>query len=297
MRALAPLGDGSMRRCIACLSPRLTISRLAQSSPRVLTGPSCNSASTLSSRPGSIRRPASRSMSTRPSPTSGADRARRSRRARRLRARRASPARLRDFGAGGGAGGRRRAHEAHPPDERRDGAVVGRSGARLPAIRHARSHLGRPRRDHGRARLVHRVVSAVRLRSRRLRDAVRGEARSPARHPRQEPQVTWRGAPSRAAERPRASIRARCRIPCPSGSPRAARRNRSRAPARSACRSPSPSSAASRRASRRSPSSIARPAAAPASPREARWLGINGHGFLADTAEAAATRFSRLTPK
>ncbi len=37
-------------------------------------------------------------------------------------------------GAGGGAGRRRCAHQAHSPDERRDRAVVGRSGARLPAV-------------------------------------------------------------------------------------------------------------------------------------------------------------------
>ena len=40
-----------------------------------------------------------------------------------------------------------------------------------------RPPLGRPRRDHGRTRLLHRVVPALRLRPRRLRPALRGEAR------------------------------------------------------------------------------------------------------------------------
>ena len=65
-------------------------------------------------------------------------------------------------------------------DERRHGAVVGRSGARLSAIRHPRFDLRRPRRDHGRTRLVHRGFSAVRLQPQRLRRAVRGKARPPA---------------------------------------------------------------------------------------------------------------------
>ena len=48
----------------------------------------------------------------------------------------------------------------------------------------ARPHLQRPRRDHGRARLVHRVVPALRLRPQRLRLAVRREARSAPQDPR-----------------------------------------------------------------------------------------------------------------
>ena len=42
--------------------------------------------------------------------------------------------------------------------QRGDGAVLRRSGAGLSAIRHARSVVRRPRRDHGRARLVHRIA-------------------------------------------------------------------------------------------------------------------------------------------
>ena len=89
----------------------------------------------------------------------------------------------------------------------------------------------------------------------------------------------------------RASTRAPCNIPCPSGSPRAARPSRSPAPARSACRWRSRSSAASRRGSRRWRSSIAnRRRRAGVAPKTLK-LGINGHGFLADTAEAAVEAF------
>ncbi len=196
---------------------------------------------------------------------SGADRACRPRRARRVRPRRAPSPGLRDFGAGGGAGGGGRAHETHQADERRDGAVVRRSGARLPAVRHARLRLGRAGGDHGRARRVHRILPAVRLRSRGLRDAVRGKPRASARHP-QGARGPTGGAGAVRRWTARASIRALCRTPCPSGSPRAARRSRWRAQEASACRSRSPSSAASRRASPRSPRSIASPRAARASP-------------------------------
>ena len=60
-------------------------------------------------------------------------------------------------------------------------AQLRRPGARVPGVRDARPALGRPRRDHGRARVVHRVVPAVRLRPARLRHAVRREARPAAR--------------------------------------------------------------------------------------------------------------------
>ena len=48
----------------------------------------------------------------------------------------------------------------------------------LPALRHARRGVQRPGRGDPRSRVVHRVLPAVRLRPRRLRDSVRGEARS-----------------------------------------------------------------------------------------------------------------------
>ena len=57
--------------------------------------------------------------------------------------------------------------------------------------------VGRPGRDHGRARLVHRILPAVRLRPRRLRRAVRREARSPARDPREQPRRSGRASIAR----------------------------------------------------------------------------------------------------
>ena len=58
-----------------------------------------------------------------------------------------------------------------------------RSGARLSGIRDARPHLGRPGGDHGRARRLHRILPALRLRPRALRRALRREARASARDP------------------------------------------------------------------------------------------------------------------
>ena len=71
----------------------------------------------------------------------GADRTRRPRRPRCVRARRTSSAGLCGLRSRRGARRGRRAHQAHSPDERCHGPVVGRSGARLSAIRHPRSHL------------------------------------------------------------------------------------------------------------------------------------------------------------
>ena len=70
--------------------------------------------------------------------------------------------------------------KTHPVEHGGHRAELGRSGAGLRAVRHPRPSLRRARRDHGRARLVHRVVPAVRLRPRRLRRAVRGKARAAA---------------------------------------------------------------------------------------------------------------------
>ena len=68
----------------------------------------------------------------------------------------------------------------------------------------------RARRDHGRPRLVHRVVPAVRLRARRLRRAVRRKARPAARAQRRRARHLV-GQHRAADQRPRASIRGRCR--------------------------------------------------------------------------------------
>ena len=224
-----------------------------------------------------------------------ADRARRPRRARCVRARRTSSAGLCGVGAGGGAGRGRRAHQAHPLDQRGDGAVVRRSGAGLSAIRDARSHLGRPRRDHGRARLVHRILSAVRLRPRRLRRIVRGEARSPAANPRRA-SGHWKGRHRAPLDGQGVYPRA-LQQPLPvwiasGGTPQSVARAGALGlplaiaiiggePARFA-----PLADLYREAGRRA-------GVAP----EKLQVGINGHGFLADTAEAAVDAFFRLMPR
>src|SRR5215207_380977 len=81
------------------------------------------------------------------------------------------------FVAGRSFGSRGSPHEEHSPDERGHGSELRRPRARLPRLRHARSHLGRSRGDHGWPRLVHRVVPAVRLRLGRLRRPVLRETR------------------------------------------------------------------------------------------------------------------------
>ena len=75
-------------------------------------------------------------------------------------------ARVRRLRARGRARRDRRPHRADPPRLGRDRAELRRPRARLPALRHARRTVGRPRRGDPRARLVHRVVPAVRLRAR-----------------------------------------------------------------------------------------------------------------------------------
>ncbi len=94
---------------------------------------------------------------------------------------RAPPSGLRGLHARCRARGCRGTHDDDPAHERGQRAQFRRPGPGLPGLCHARSALRRPGRDHGRSRLVHRVLPAVRLRPRRLRRAVRGEARAPAR--------------------------------------------------------------------------------------------------------------------
>ena len=60
--------------------------------------------------------------------------------------------------------GDRRRHEADPARERGHRPLVRRPRPGLPAVRTRRPDLRRPSGDHGRARLVHRVVPALRLR-------------------------------------------------------------------------------------------------------------------------------------
>ena len=103
---------------------------------------------------------------------------------------------------GGRARRRRRADEPDPAHECRERDQLGRPRARLPGLRHARPALGRARRDHGRPRVVHRVVPALRLRPRRLRRALRGEAPAAARPSRVGARHLV-GPPPAAARRPR----------------------------------------------------------------------------------------------
>ena len=134
-----------------------------------------------------------------------------------------------------------------------------------------------------------RILSAVRLRPRRLRGAVREKAQPPARNPRQEPPVC-RGE-LRAPRTAKASIRAFSRTRAAvSGSPRAARRTRRRAWARSACRSPCDHW---RRAEALRPACGALSGGRPARGRQARdaHARLNGHGFLAGTTETAIDAF------
>ena len=101
---------------------------------------------------------------------------------------------------------------------------------------------------------------------------------------REAERVTWSGG-LRAPLDGSASIRARRRSRCRSGSPSAAPPRRPPGPARSACRWRSRSSAGCRSGSPRSPRSTA----APRRDRPRRpTLSINSHGLIADTSQAAA---------
>ena len=96
-----------------------------------------------------------------------------------LRRRRAPPPRLRRLRAGGGAGGdRRRRPRAFTSAPRSPCSAPTTRFASTSASRTLERAVERPRRGDPRPRLVHRVVSAVRLRPDALRGAVRGEARS-----------------------------------------------------------------------------------------------------------------------
>ena len=140
-----------------------------------------------------------------------------------------------------------RQDDADPAHERRDRPQLGRPGPRVPGVLDRRPHLARPSGDHGRPRLLHRVVPAVRIRPPRLRPAVRTEARRAPPHPRD----------GNLADRPRACIPAPSRIRSRYGSRSAARPSLPCARGCSACRWRSRSSAACRSVSSRSPSSIA----------------------------------------
>jgi hypothetical protein len=80
-----------------------------------------------------------------------------------LRRRRAPPPRLRHQRTGGRSRSDRQPHRADPARHRRHGAELRRPRPRLRALLHPQRRLGRPRRGDPRPRLVHRVVSTLRL--------------------------------------------------------------------------------------------------------------------------------------
>ncbi len=85
-----------------------------------------------------------------------------------------------------------------PSRLRRHRAQLRRSGARVRAVLDAQCAVERARRSHRRPRLVHRVVSALRLRPRQLRGALRREP-EPLRRAAQAGAGHLEGAAARAA--------------------------------------------------------------------------------------------------
>ena len=155
-----------------------------------------------------------------------------------------------------------------------------RSGARLSAIRHARSALGRPRRDHGRRGSF---IESFPLFGYDLDDYddLFAEKLDLLLAIRDDAAVTWHGA-HRAPLTAKASIRVRCKILCPSGSPSGGTPHSVPAPARSG--------AAGGRHHRRRAGSFAPLAGALSRGRSARrhtprtcQARHQLHGFLADT--------------
>ena len=144
---------------------------------------------------------------------------------------------------------------------------------RLPAVRDARPSPGRARRDHGRARLVHRVVPALWLRPGGLRPAVRREAPPTAR----APSHRSRGLP-------------------PAGSRAAARLGRGGRNTGVGCarRSSRPTDALAiigGQPERFVPFAELHRRAARAAGHEEQPLSINSHGFVAGTSRGAADEF------
>src|SRR5690625_3837551 len=121
-----------------------------------------------------------------------------------------------------------------PPHERRHRALQRRSGPRLPTVRHPRPDLGRQGRDHGRPRLLHRVVPPLRLRAERLQRTLRGETgdapRSPQeRNPELERQAHPDGSQPRRLPPPRPGSAPR--LGCRGRHPRIGRARRPPGPA------------------------------------------------------------------
>ena len=139
------------------------------------------------------------------------DRARRHPRARRLRRRRAPPSRLRRERSGRRPRHRRGAHGEHPAVQRGERPELGRPRPRVPAVLDPGPPEPRARGDHGRARLVHRVLPPLRLRPRRLRRALRREARAAPADPRVRARDVERPAPG--------ADRGPARLPAPRAGP------------------------------------------------------------------------------
>ena len=124
-------------------------------------------------------------------------------RPRRVRHRRAPSRGLPHLVAGDPAGRGGRHHRADPPLQRGHRAELRRPGPRVPGLRRGRPALGRPRGDHGRPRVVHRVLPALRLRPQGLRRALRREARPAAEAARRRPRDVGGPPPRPARQRGR----------------------------------------------------------------------------------------------
>ena len=176
--------------------------------------------------------------------------------------------------------------DAHPPRIGGDGAQHRRSGARLPALLDAQRDLERARRGDPRPRIVHRVVSALRLRPRRLRACCSRRSSSCSRSCSTSGPVTWTGrtrAPltrisscTRRSSTAAAHVGRRRRQPGVGGPRRAprpaadARDHRRQPAALRAVRRPLPAGARSSSASRRCRSACTRRATSPPTDEQAR---------------------------
>ena len=93
--------------------------------------------------------------------------------------------------------------EKHPAVQRGERPQLGRPRPRVPAVLDPGPPEPRARGDHGRARLVHRVLPPLRLRPRGLRRALRREARAAPADPRVRARDVERPAPGADREPPR----------------------------------------------------------------------------------------------
>ena len=164
-------------------------------------------------------------------------------------------------------------------------AQLGRPGPRLPGLRDARPALRRACRDHGRPRLVHRVVPALRATTSHDYDELFAEKLDLLLAVREHERVTWTGGHRAAARGSRRLSAARSRTRCRSGSRSAAHPSRRSARARSGCRwrwaiiGGLPERFAPFAELHRARGARGRARPPPA-------LSINSHGFIAETARS-----------